>query len=67
MAVGSDVRNRDRGHEDSARVEWAEEGLDKKRQQDAHEASGSLSSSTCTPDFRVPGAPHTSGTWYLFG
>jgi hypothetical protein len=52
-----------------ARVEWAEEGLDTQRQQDAHEASGSLSSSTCTetPDFRVPGAPHTSGVWCLFG
>lgn len=66
MAVGSDVRKRDRGHEDDARVEWAEEGLDKKRQQDAHEASGSLSSSTCTLDFRVLGALHTSGTWCLF-
>lgn len=30
MAVGSDVRNRDRRHEDDARVEWAEEALTKR-------------------------------------
>lgn len=44
-------------------MESAEEGLDTKRQQDAHEASGSLSSSSWTPDFRIPGG--SSHIWYL--